>query len=305
MTCESANDDQRLQEIVKSTLEAVVPERAEELLRHWNEYPIQFQIVDDMHETGPVVLDAGSFVHIRFNHRVMRLFWLASFMLWEGYEAYSFYAKTGETDTRRFAELYECFVATKSAQDVDAVPWPDGIPPAGELVEHRPGNPERVAGELAIVAVCWAILHEIQHLIHQQDGTAADREDVESCRAEEISCDLFATEYLLADLRKYADASGQDFELLKMKRQAGIYGALFAMTLIAEEAWGESDSHPALQVRLERVVATIDGLGFNRIAGGIAASAFITLKLRFPDAPDPLETQGFSTAFNYDLSPSG
>lgn len=286
-----------LQAVITSAIEVIAPERAPELMRHWERYAPVVLMADDVEETGHVVMEAGLYKFIRFNHRTMRLFWLASFMLWEGYESLSRYAETGETDAARFNELHRCFEATLAAQNVDAVPWPAGVPSPGDLVEHVPGNPARVAGELAIFAVGWAFLHEVRHLIHQQEQTSADSEDGEACRAEELSCDLFATEFLLANLTEYAQSSGQNLQSLQMKRQTAIYGALFAIALIGRGAWGQTDSHPALQHRIDEVLATMERLGFNIIAAAIGASAFSTLQLQFPEAPTPLLRASVAEAF--------
>lgn len=289
--------DAALQAAVTSAIEAIAPERAAELMRHWERYAPVVLMADDVDETGHVVMEAGLYKFIRFNHRTMRLFWLASFMLWEGYEALSRYADTGGTDPARFNELHQCFEATLAAEDVDAVPWPVGVPSPGDLVEHAPGNPARVVGELAIFAVVWAFLHEVRHLIHQQEETSADSKDVEACRAEELTCDLFATEFLLANLAEHAQSSGQDLQSLQMKRQTGIYGALFAIALIGRGSWDQTDSHPALQHRIDEAVGTMERLGFNMVAAAIGASAFSTLQLQFPEAPTPLLSASVAEAF--------
>jgi hypothetical protein len=289
--------DPALQAVVTSAIEAIAPERAAELMRHWEQYEPEVQITDDGDGADRIVMQAGLYRFIRFNHRTMRLFWLASFMLWEGYESLSRYGQTGQTDVARFKELHRCFLQTLTATNVDAVPWPDGIPAPGDLVDHVPGNPARVAGELAIFAVGWAFLHEVRHLIHQQEQTSADAADVDACRREELSCDLFATEFLLSNLAEYAQNSGQSLELLQMKRQTAIYGALFAIALLSQGAWAETDSHPALQRRIDEAVASMERHGFNIIAAAIGASAFSTLQLQFADAPTPLLIPSVAEAF--------
>jgi hypothetical protein len=87
---------------------AVAPERTAELQRYWDEFSPQFQILEDDGPDGPVVLDAGGYVNIRFNHRIMRLFWLGSFALWYGYSAYHHYVETNEQDLGRFTDVLEC-----------------------------------------------------------------------------------------------------------------------------------------------------------------------------------------------------
>ena len=276
-----------LREAVHDMLLGVSPERTAELQTYWEDFGLQFQILNDDGPDGPVVLDAGGYVLIRFNHRIMRLFWLGSFAMWEGYVAFQHYATTQETRLTRFVEILDCFEATRAAADVDAVPWPAFLPPPGELVDHVPGDPGRVGGELAIFGVAWAVLHEVQHLIHQQAGTSAAPDDVEACRREEHSCDAFATAFLLERISEYAAATGQSESLVSDKRQMGVYCAIFAMTLLSRENWGPGDRHPALQERIDAVAGVLDDHGTSKVAAIIAVSAFVSLKSVYPDAPDP------------------
>jgi hypothetical protein len=271
---------------------AVVPERTDELQRYWTEFSPQFNIVEDDGPDGPIVLDAGGWVNIRFNHRIMRLFWLSSFALWEGYIAFHHYVDSGQTNLARFIEILECFEATRIAVDVDAVPWPTGLPQPGELVDHEPGKSARVGGELAIFGVSWALLHELRHLIHQQEGSSAAWDDTEGCRREELTCDGFATEFFLHRIREYPVNNAHDAAVVLAKRQTGIYCALFAMTLLSRGNWGPGAQHPAVQERIDHVLGIMDEQGVSKAAGIIAISAFTTLKLAFPGAPDPEATIG-------------
>jgi len=270
----------QLRQTVHEMLLAVAPERTEELQHYWEQFSPQFKILDDDGPDGPVVLDAGGYVNIRFNHRIMRLFWLSSFALWEGYSSYYHYAETEQTDLTRFMEIVDCFVETRIAVDVDTVPWPAGLPQPGELVDHEPGNPARVGGELAIFGVSWAVLHELQHLIHQQEETSAAWDDVDACRLEELSCDAFATNILLERIP-------HDAAVVLAKRQTGIYCALFAMTLLLRGNWGPGARHPAVQARIDHVLGLMDAQKLSKAAGIIAISAFTTLKMAYPGAPDP------------------
>lgn len=277
-----------LREVVHDMLLGVTPERTDELQRYWEEFGLQFQILEDDGPDGPVVLDAGGYVYIRFNHRIMRLFWLGSFAMWEGYSAFQHYATTQETNLARFREILDCFEATRVAADVDAVAWPAYLPLPGELVDHTPGDPARVGGELAIFGVGWAILHELQHLIHQQAGTSAVWDDVEACRREEHSCDAFATAFLLGRIAEQAAETGQSPTAISDKRQMGIYCAVFTMTLLSRENWGPGERHPALQERIDAIAAALEAHGTSKVAAIIAVAAFVSLKLAHPGAPDPI-----------------
>lgn len=276
-----------LRNTVQDMLLGATPERAVELAHYWGEFGVQFQMLDDDGPDGLVVLDAGGYVFIRFNHRVMRLFWLGSFALWEGFTSYHHYATSGETDLTRFKEVLDCFEATRIAANVDDVAWPDYLPPPGELVDHVPGNPGRVGGELAILGTGWAVLHELRHLIHQQAGTSASWDDVEACQREEHSCDAFATAFLLERIAGQAATTGQLASTISAKRQTGIYCAAFALTLLSRANWGPGERHPALQERIDAIAAVMDAHGTSKVAAIIAVSAFASLKLAHPDAPNP------------------
>lgn len=293
----------QLRQTIHEMLLAVAPERAEELQRYWNDFGPKFNILEDDGPDGPIVLDAGAYVNIRFNHRIMRLFWLSSFALWEGYSAFHHYVVTEQTDLTRFLEIIDCFEATRTSADVDAVPWPDGLPLPGDLVDHTPGNPARLGGELAIFCVSWALLHELRHLIHQQEGTSAAWNDVEACRNEELTCDAFATNMLLQRIHEAPVATQYETAVMLGKRQTGIYCALFALTLLARGNWGPGATHPGVQERIDQVLEIMDAQQMSKAAGIIAISAFTTLKLAFPGAPDPVTTIG-AVAVREDWSPA-
>lgn len=290
MNSPNENDrEHQLQDVTKALFTGVAPERQKELEAFWNDFSVQFKILDDGGPDGSLVMDAGGYVYIRFNHRIMRLFWLSGFLLWEAYCALHHFSITGKTDIARFKELLDCFEATRVANDVDAVAWPTGIPMPGELVEHKTGDPGRVGGELAIFAVSWALLHELRHLIHQQKGTSAPMDDKERSREEELSCDDFATTFLLERCAEYASSQAANPSIVCAKRQTGVYCALFAVTLLTRGNWDRVDTHPALQTRIDNVLNKIESLGLSRVATLIAASAFGALKLEHPSAPDPIQ----------------
>lgn len=280
---------EQLQDAVKELFAGVVPERAADLERYWNNFGPQFRILDDTGPDGPLVMDAGSYVFIRFNHRIMRLFWLASFALWEGYRAFHHYTLTTETNIAYFTELLDCFEATRTANNVDDVPWPSGVPQPGVLVDHTPGNPARVSGELATFAIGWAFLHELQHLINQQELTGAPLDNEQLCRAEEHACDEFATLFLLERIANWSSDNGGARSIVAAKRQTGIYCALFALTLLARDNWGGSKTHPAIQERINKVIEVVRAQGMSRMAAVIAVSAFSCLRLCHADAPNPME----------------
>jgi hypothetical protein len=79
-------------------------------------------------------------------------------------------------------------------------------------------SPAINAEELATIAAGWALLHEVRHL-QQQEGTSADpfKADPTRRRAEELSCDDFATRFLLMDVESYARREGVEADLVRHK----------------------------------------------------------------------------------------
>jgi hypothetical protein len=61
-----------------------------------------FELLADSGPDAFFVLEAGLFKFVRFNHRAMRAFWLASFIVWEGYERLYAVANDGAPDFGRF-----------------------------------------------------------------------------------------------------------------------------------------------------------------------------------------------------------
>lgn len=135
----------------------------------------------------------------------------------------------------------------------------------------------------------WALLHEIRHLQHQQEGTGtvlgaptADR------HVEELSCDEFATAFILQGVDEYARTQAVSADIVRQKRQLGIYFAMFAMTLIGVGHWEPSDSHPAMQARIDAVIRQMGNTG-TAVPDAVAHAAFASLWTRWPDAPGPFK----------------
>lgn len=101
----------------------------------------------------------------------------------------------------------------------------------------------------------WALLHELRHIRHQREGTGADPfgDDVQDKQAREFSCDESARKFLLDQADAYAADMGVAVELVRRKRQIGIYFGLFSVTLLAKNKWQASDTHPSVQARLDAV----------------------------------------------------
>nr|WP_294350893.1 phage exclusion protein Lit family protein [Providencia sp.] len=220
---------------------------------------------------------------IRFNHRVVRAFWIAGFAAWEAYRVVAETPKLQPLDLNCLKELINAFerVLESDAPELEALP--KCIPEPG----HYDNNPLlRAPAELATLGVGWALLHEVRHLKHQQDGDAADpnEADLTQRRKEELSCDAFATKFLLDQLNTYAQREKISPHIVRRKRELGIYFALFAMTLMARDKWEASQSHPSIQDRIDAVRALM-GSQRDEESEEIASMAFATLHVLMPSSP--------------------
>lgn len=251
---QNIRDDDAIQAAAKNLFLGCAPERKGDLEHLWQTYSPKFQLTADVHDGENIIMEAGAYRLVRFNHRVLRAFWLASYMAWEGYEA-AHRTLTANTplDLKRFSALLAAYDAALSSGQPDLEPLPKGVAEPGTYVDRETASESRAAAELATFAGSWALLHEIHHLQRQQEGTSADPNDPDPTarRAEELSCDLFATEFLLRDVGKYAEMEDVPPERVHFKRQLGIYFALFGLTLLAKDNWGDTATHPAVQRRID------------------------------------------------------
>jgi hypothetical protein len=270
-------------------LDAIAPERSEELRDLWTKYGPEFRLLDDSGSDGSFVLDAGAYRLVRFNHRVMRLFWLGAYIAFEGYTAlHKLLVNPGDDDFVRFRAMIEIFERILRAPDPASVPLPDGVPPPGVFPPRTELQPA-AAAQLAAFCAGWALLHELKHIQHQQDGTSAPfGAPPEAVRAEEFSCDEYATKFMLERAADYAGPHSVPEAAVRFKRETGIYFALFTLALVAKDRWGETDTHPALQVRIAAVRAHM-GAGEVTKADAIAHAAFGALWTIWPNAPGPFK----------------
>lgn len=286
----SIRDDQTIQAAVQSLFAGSAPERKGELVELWeqNQLDLKFQLTPDAHEGDRIIMDAGAYRYVRMNHRTLRAFWIAAYTAWEGYRTMAESPSLQALNLDRFTELVSAFERCLLSEDVDLEPLPAGVAEPGQYPELSSDPQGRAATELATIAVAWALLHEVRHIQHQREGTGADPkgDDEKAKHAEELSCDAFATGFLLDHIEQYAQDSGQSADLIRQKRQLGIYFGLFGVAMLAKDKWGKSASHPAVQTRLEAVKDRMKGQQ-SELAAAIAHAAFAVLGIVWPGAPNP------------------
>ena len=251
MTDKGVRDDHSIQVAARNVLRGGAPERDADLDDMWRELDPQFQLAPNLHGGQRIIMDAGAYRYVRFNHRVLRAFWIAAYAAWEGYRGVV-EASFEALDLGRFKELIAAFESTISSDDPELDALPSGVAEPGQYPDKQRDPQGRGTGELATIAVAWALLHELRHIRHQREGAGADPlgTDTKSKHEEELSCDAFATTFLLERIDAYSGSTGESAELVRQKRQLGNYFGLFAVALLAKERWGYSDTYPAVQTRI-------------------------------------------------------
>ena len=282
-----ARSDDEIQLAAMCLFKGVVPERSAKLIELWEQYQPKVHLLSDAGPEGMFVMAAGLYRNVVFNHRAMRAFWLAAFIAWEGWLRVQEVVTNGSADFDRFDGMVDIFSRILAEEDPSSVPLPRGVSEPGHYPDAKQCPQGRMAAELATFATGWAFLHEIRHIIHQQDGTgAASGDPVKKFHEEEFSCDEYATNFILDGVDQYAETENVDSEKVRQKRELGIYFSQFAMTLIGPGYWGASDTHPSMQNRIDATIKLMGGSG-TRMSDAVAHAAFAALWRKCPDAPGP------------------
>jgi hypothetical protein len=175
------------------------------------------------------------------------------------------------------------------ADDPDAVPWPDSLPKPGTFPDATNDVQMRAAAELAIFASGWALLHEVRHIQYQQDGTSSGAYGTkEELHAEEFSCDAYAAGFILEQVEQYAVSEGEDASKVSQKREMGLFHAMFALSMLTIERWGDSESHPNTLSRILNVLNIIDKAE-EKQSFKCSCMSFLALSACYPDAPQPFK----------------
>jgi hypothetical protein len=183
--------------------------------------------------------------------------------------------------------MLDACLAMLEGYNATAVPMPPGVPEPGIYADGALDRQARSAADLASLATGWVMLHEIRHIQHQQEGTSAPQGAArDTIHLEELSCDAFATTYMFERAEDYAEAEGVEAHRVHEKRQIGVYFAFFAIVFICAGRWAESNTHPALQTRIDRVVDQMSPWRTD-VADVIACTAFQALRSRWPSSPRP------------------
>lgn len=236
------------------------PERSAEIEQLWRNYSPRFLEAGDR---PGFLLEGGPFEMILFNSRTMFQIWILGFAAQQAFLDYGglifIGGIFGRFPTEDVIEVRpeNCNVLIQAVLDLGKIEqmrdfrWPSNIP------HPKHGKPKNLYGmmtfDLLVMAAAYVFLHEVEHI-----RIGSPSEGRLSPREEELACDTFAREILLARIEDYARESGYALEILTTKRAMSIALASFLLLVITPPSlWGGSDSHPPV---LERIQALTHSL---------------------------------------------
>ena len=190
----------------------------------------------------------------------------------------------------RFDKMFEEFARLYKEEGLSTIKMPEGVPgPCCVQYSDLMKPHVSMAMDLVKLAVAWVFFHEIKHVQdqHQEEISNTKRSDSKKeLHEDELSCDKFATKFLLEKVDQYAQDYAEDPSKVERKRVLSIYIALFAITLMQAEDWEESEQHPAVQDRINNVKKHIGSSG-KGVADWIIHDTFDRLKLKWSSTSTP------------------
>lgn len=215
---------------IQKLFEGVIPERLEEVLGLIQSNSAQFRRVGDRPGFN---LNAGAYGAIQFTQRSLEQLWLFGFSGLFALHCYSGIinlAKShglrfdldeietipGQTaEQERFSKLIEIISHLNNVESEHDFTWPSDIP--NPEIGKPQGIEQGAVFDLVLMATAYVFLHELKHVIFEVEGNAPG-----NLLEEEMKCDAFASEIMLAQIGKYSILSGYPEDKIRMKRAMGM-----------------------------------------------------------------------------------
>ena len=215
---------------VIALMNGTAPELTNEIATLWEQYPVDVVMVAD---AGRITLNADK-ERITFDAKTMDVFWLIGFAGWKAIECYSPHVVLSASTGRSVADLIR---ADEGLDDVEraykerraaaqtlidaanpvSAPWPPDIPRPAADREAFDDPQYKTAFDLVCLAAAFAFFHEFRHVMLARDNVRP-----RDLREEELACDVWARNFLIARLAKYASDNGHDYHQVLRKRAMGL-----------------------------------------------------------------------------------
>ena len=243
-------------------MQRAAPERADALRKLFDDHSILVRYTpSDKFEQGEAVeASPNTFMGvIQFPPVMHTLSWLLVHGGWEAMRNYGTVIKSfkllgaGFNGTNIEAVLNQNPEIAKCTEIIDCAvknsrgmrtPLPSWLP---NIIDTSP-DPDinrqyDAVRELWLIAQCWFLLHELQHILFR-----VEERDFLDFRLEELACDTEATAWVLEGVECYSAQTKEPCNKVRGKRAMGILVGLFCIGWLSEP--GGTVSHPPLKERL-------------------------------------------------------
>lgn len=220
------------------------PERHLDLDKIWKKYDPIFWCMED---TVGFKLEAKG-KNVNFQHKTTEIFWILGFAAWNAVilhvpHIYAHLLTGARLDKSlleqdqglseaeaAFENLLYCIQCAQRVVSVAEMEWPAGVP---ELTNDRSSLEHEMQAtyDLILIALAYAFLHEIRHVMYYVDGDAPAKQ-----ADEELECDKFARNFIMAKAADYADNGDVPVEKILGKRAAGVTLGAFVVYEISDDS---------------------------------------------------------------------
>jgi hypothetical protein len=136
---------------------------------------------------------------------------------------------------RDYKERMEAAASLIAATSTGGIAWPPDIPRPQADRDRFSDPQDKVAFDLTALALAFALLHEFSHV-----KLLAEKAQPDTLPEEELACDVWARDFMIAKLAAYARAHGHSYEEVGQKRAMALALAVTIIHAITPTAaqWG-------------------------------------------------------------------
>ena len=238
------------------------PERADEIQYLWNRYHPSVVVVNNK----KVTINANK-SRIEIDIKTTEVFWLIGFCGWRAIETYMpdvIMASCTNQPIKQVIQnddgINECErnykERIKAVHDFikkscgDQLPWPPDIPKPSadrnELIDRQ----HQAAYDLVGSAVAFILFHEFYHVILDYDNKRPAE-----LPEEELACDVWAREFLTANIAQYAESKNLSYQIvLKRRSMAFVIAALIIHEITPIWEHGGNSSYFSVAIRMKSII---------------------------------------------------
>lgn len=257
------------QKDVEDLLRIVAPERNDYLQDLIAKYNPTFSVSSDQLH---FVLEANPLGFVRFTDRTILRIWLMGWVMWQEMYCWSSFVYFLHLDKKPFVlaefanipdqqqsyeiadSLYSKALAFVKSDPIDWSLWPQSVPKPNPQVMNSCGQEDLLIKDFIHHEIAFFLLHELRHIILHLDSF-----HFANPIEEEIECDRWAVEYLLANSDVYATTSGEDPIKVNSKRAMGVALGASVIAHVQELGlWESGREHPSITDRIKSISMTLN-----------------------------------------------